>query len=95
MPITLKQLRAAEWKKVYAYQGEAMAFDTFATDAIPHLTVTHTRRKLGGPVSIAYAARGRRTDSPSQAVRYWNEEERKIQQFQYAASINAKSSRRM
>lgn len=63
MPITIKQLRSASWVKVFEYAGPP-GFVTFSSD-IPRLTITHEARP------------GRRTDSPSQAVRYWNEIERK------------------
>ncbi len=88
MPLTLKQLRDAEWIEVYRYDGVAMEFSTYAARGVPHLTVTHTRRKGNkkNPVSISYMSRGRMTDSPSQAVRYWNESECKEKQRENAAN---------
>lgn len=75
MPITLKQLRSASFREVYRY-GDASSpasFVIFSSD-IYRLTITHDFRR-GKPPKISYMARGRYTDSPSQAVRYWNQEE--------------------
>lgn len=79
MPITIKQLRSASWVKVFEYAGPP-GFSTFSSD-IPHLTITHETWP-GRRTGIYYTVKGRRggscrTDSPSQAVRYWNEIERK------------------
>ena len=69
--ITARVLRNAEWKAVYEYKGSSMSFVTYACDALPGLTITHEtrgRRKT----RTYYSARGRKTDSPTQAVRLYN-----------------------
>lgn len=77
-PITIKVLRDAAWKHVYRYNGVTLAFTTYASDALPGVTVTHEvtlkpkRRKR-----TVYTINGQRTDSPTQAVRIYNEQARK------------------
>jgi hypothetical protein len=79
VPITLRQLRSVTWNRVYQYDGgNGIGFTTFACD-IERLTVTHDFRR-GKRTRITYMARGQITESPSQAVRLWNQEERRAVQ---------------
>lgn len=73
--ITARALRQAEWKPVYTYaRSPAFAFTTYACDALPGLTITKERHGVKRvKTNTVYKFNGRRTDSPTQIVRYWNE----------------------
>lgn len=83
-PISTKTLRDVTWRQVYKYDGRGMRFVTFAADDVPGLTITHERALVNerpvGKVKTTYSVRypdgARRTDSPIQAVRLYNEQAR-------------------
>lgn len=77
MPITARQLRTQKWNKIYVYPGFSggTSFEVYSCN-IKGITVTHERRGKG-KVKISYRVGKRTTDSPTQAVRWWNENERK------------------
>lgn len=85
MPITLKQLRLASFREVYRYgaPGDPTSFVVFSSD-IYRLTITHDFRR-GKSTRISYSARGRYTESPSQAVKFWNQEELRKKKNENAA----------
>lgn len=73
--ISAKIMRDAEWKCVYSYVGSTTSFKTYASDAIPGLTITYD--KVGSKrTKTTYTISGPnywfRTESPSQAVRLYN-----------------------
>lgn len=75
--ISVKHLNDATWREIFdhRYNDKGAGFKTFGCD-IPNITITHDR-KIGASRTIIYYTVGkRRTDSPSQAVRYWNEQEK-------------------
>lgn len=74
MPLTTKKLRDAKWTeriRVPTMNGE---FITHASDQIDGLTVSHDKRR-GKRTRIIYTVRydGRQFDSPSEAVRHFNQ----------------------
>lgn len=76
--ITARALRQAEWKPVYDYKAVhpgGVSFTTYACDRLPGLTITKETRQFRrrSRVTTVYAFNKRKTDSPTQAVRYWNE----------------------
>lgn len=75
MTITIKQFRAMTWKKVYEYAGKVNHFETYSCEALPGVTITHDFKK-GKPTRITYAVGKRRTESPSQLVKWINAIER-------------------
>lgn len=80
--ITAKKMRDVEWKCVYSYVGVNTSFKTYASEAIPGLTITHEKvgpkrsrtiytiivDVMSGKACIATA----KTESPSQAVKIYN-----------------------
>lgn len=76
MAISTKTLRDADWKQVYQYNGLSMTFATYACVAIPDLTITHHRSSRGRTVKTTYRVFGKTTDSPTQAVRIYNAEQK-------------------
>lgn len=80
MTITVRQLRGANFIQVYSYDGTSTSFVTFACDAIPGLTLTHEKRKGSKKIVITYQCHGRKTDSPSQAVKFYNRVEKNVAQ---------------
>lgn len=84
--ITARALRSVEWKQVYSYASAPGAFGkptysfvTYACDALPGLTVTKEERSgRRHRVTTTYKFMGRKTDSPTQIVRYWNEHAKKV-----------------
>lgn len=90
MPISNKTLRDAEWKSVYRYIGATTGFETYACDALPGITITHN--KVGSKrTTTIYRVHGKTTDSPIQAVRLYNEEEKR-RAGGYQAAGSPKSS---
>lgn len=82
--ITARALRQAEWKPVYKYDSPApggTSFVTYASDRLPGLTVTKetrgSRNRGRFRTNTIYKFGDKRTDSPTQIVRYWNEEAKK------------------
>lgn len=77
MPITVNKLQKADWKQVYHYDYSQSNcfFKTFSSD-IPGVTVTHDRKIGSKRTMIYYTVHGRRTDSPSEAVKIWNRHEK-------------------
>jgi hypothetical protein len=80
MPINNKTLRDANWKQVYRYVGKNTGFITYACDAIPGLTITKDLR--GAKVvkttyTIQRETGGAKADSPAQAIRYYNAEQKR------------------
>lgn len=73
--ITMRILRQQHWSEVYGYQGVDNQFKVFATDQLQGLTIVHDFKK-GRRTKISYRVAGRTTDSPSVAVKWWNEAER-------------------
>lgn len=73
--ITARTLRNVEWKPVYEYAG-VISFTIYASDALPGLTITKERRGKR-KVNTIYKFDGRRTDSPTQVVKYYNDKARK------------------
>lgn len=76
--ISVKRLNDAAWREIfgYRYNDKGAGFKTFGCD-IPNITITHDR-KIGASRTIIYYTVGkRRTDSPSQAVKWWNENDKK------------------
>lgn len=73
--ITARALRTVEWKQVYQYDnGKGFRFTTYASDKLPGLTITKEQRgSRRVKTHTTYAFEGRKTDSPTQIVRYWNE----------------------
>lgn len=74
--ISQRMIKEVEWNHVYTYAGPTQSFDTYSS-TIPHLTVTHIKVKGARKTKIEYRAFGRTTDSPSQAVRWYNDEVKK------------------
>jgi hypothetical protein len=83
--ITARTLRAVEWKPVYVYTSAPGAFGkpnysftTYASSQLPGLTITKEERTGRRFKTITtYKFMGRKTDSPTQIVRYWNEHAKK------------------
>jgi hypothetical protein len=73
--MTLRELRALDWKELYRYASRNQTIVYYGS-ATPGIIVTH-RRRGAGKVEITYLAAGRKTESPSQAVRWVNQAERK------------------
>lgn len=74
--ITARTLRNADWKPVYTYDNgrNSYAFTTYACDALPGITITKEARGTKRVrLNTVYQFQGRKTDSPTQLVRYWNE----------------------
>lgn len=79
MILSVAKLQKADWRQVYSYDYNdwGAGFKTFASEALPGITVTHDRKVGAAKTLIYYTLHGRRTDSPSQACKIWNEKERK------------------
>lgn len=82
--ITARTLRNVEWKQVYNYEGtpgkgfRSYGFTVYASDALPGLTITKERRGMKRvKTTTLYKFDGRKTDSPTQVVKYYNEKARK------------------
>lgn len=78
MPLTVKKLQGATWHQVYHYQYGAhpdFCFRVYSS-AIPHVTVTHDRKIGAKSTMIYYTVHKRRTDSPSEACKIWNRNEK-------------------
>lgn len=91
--ITARALRTVEWKQVYSYESRpGYGFTTYASDKLPGLTITKDRR--GKRLSTTYKFNGRKTDSPTQVVRYWNEEAKKRKGIGRPAAGSPKSAGR-
>lgn len=84
MILSVAKLQKADWVLVYeyAYNDRGAGFKTFASDKLPGITVTHDK-KIGAARTIIYYTitdkinKSQRTDSPSQACKWWNQRERK------------------
>lgn len=74
MSLTVKKLQIVEWKKVYdyAYNDKGAGFQTYSSE-IPNVTITHDRKIGASRTLIYYTVHGKRTDSPAQVCRWWNE----------------------
>lgn len=83
--VTAKKMRDVEWKCVYSYIGVNTSFKTYASDAIPGLTITYdkvgskrskTTYTISGVTShpdlAAKSKWSAKTESPSQAVKIYN-----------------------
>lgn len=82
--VTARTLRNAKWDPVYTYTSAPGAFaksnysfTTYACDALPGLTITKETRSWKRGTTTTYKFMGRKTDSPTQIVRYWNEHAKK------------------
>lgn len=80
--ITARALRNADWKPVYTYdngrdtaiKGRRYTFTTYACGALPGVTITKEQRGTKRVrLNTSYQFQGRKTDSPTQLVRFWNE----------------------
>lgn len=71
--ISQRQFRALAWTQVYEYSGHTKSFKTFGC-GLPYLTMTHEWQRGKKPMRIYYTVAGRSTDSPTQIVRWYNEE---------------------
>ena len=76
MKINNKTLRDANWRQVYRYTGDKVSFITYACDTIPGLTITKDLRGAK-VVKTSYTVGGKISDSPTQAVRDYNAEEKR------------------
>lgn len=75
MPLTRNQLSRFNWRRVFAGPG-CTVFGCGDPDVhIMHTWQEGENGKRNGKVRITYIVRGRRTDSPSEAVRLYNQEE--------------------
>lgn len=91
--ITARALRTVEWKQVYTYESRpGYGFTTYASDALPGLTITKDRR--GKRLTTSYKFNGRKTDSPTQVVRFYNEEAKKRKGLGRPAAGSPKSAGR-
>lgn len=71
-PITRRLMNAGDWRQVYQYDGSSLSFTIYACDQFPGMTIAYERRGAG-KVKTFYTVFGKRTDSPTQAVRLWNQ----------------------
>lgn len=74
--ITARTLRNVEWKPVYTYDNgrNSYTFTTYACDALPGVTITKERRGTKRvKINTIYQFENRKTDSPTQLVKYWND----------------------
>ena len=78
--ISQKTLRDATWQCVYTYSGKTLSFVIFACDALPGITIAHERTKGYAKAKTVYTVNKKRTESPSQAVKLWNEQARKLRE---------------
>lgn len=80
-PISVKKLRDAEWVLAYAHLAitrSSPSFKIFTSSTVPDVSISHTWFPgRNNKVRIEYNFKGRRTDSPTQVVRWYNEEARK------------------
>lgn len=81
MPLTLKSLGELPWTQIYFYEREDQRvwFKTFDSGK-KGLTITHNKRLGVKQVQIYYTVHGRKTDSPSQAIKWYNAAEVKAKQ---------------
>jgi len=91
--ITGRLLRQQKWSKNYEYKGVSLSFETFSC-AIPGISLTHERKTPTSKVKVVYSAFGRRTESPSQLVRIYNEEVRRQSGFRDATGSAESLKRR-
>jgi len=75
MPLSKSQLAKADWKVVFSYEYEGKGFKVFSADGINGLTISHQWTR-GSKVKISYRTCDRDFDSPSEACRFFNEQER-------------------
>jgi hypothetical protein len=73
MALTERALRAANWRQVYRYTGAVVSFITYDCPEWPGLSITKDMRGAK-VVKTTYTIGGSKTDSPAQAVRYYNAE---------------------
>jgi hypothetical protein len=74
--LTPKQLRDAQWRVAFSYDGGGYAINTYTSDEIEDFSVTHETR--AGKTKIIYACYGKKFHgSPGEACRFYNEERRR------------------
>ena len=84
MKLQMPEFRALKWEVVYQYASRKQAFRIFGNERHPNLVVIHDQK--GPRVKISYRAYARKTDSPIQAVRWYNEENRRRRNERSAAN---------
>lgn len=79
MPLSVLKLAKADWRLVYQYDynDRGAGFKTFADDKLPGITITHDRKVGSQRTIIYYTVHKKRTDSPSQACKIYNEMEKR------------------
>lgn len=77
MLLSILKLSKADWHLVYQYDynDHGAGFKTFAAKDIPGITITHDRKIGAKTTLIYYTVDKKRTDSPSQAVKWYNQHE--------------------
>lgn len=68
-PLSMSAFRALQWKEVYHYEGQNVSFKVFGCD-LEGLVIVHDAKPRK---KVTYRACGKSTDSPSQAVKIYNQ----------------------